>query len=150
VESTALFDDDAGVAPPRTSGAHHAAVLVGSLARAEAFYLGVLELSLLRRFDDEDGRHRSTWVDLGDGSFLAIEKLPVGGSDGWPTPRVGHHCLAIRIRAEDRRAWLEHLERSGVSIERTTIFSVYFRDPDGALLALSHHPEPADDAEGDV
>jgi glyoxylase I family protein len=128
-------------------GAHHAAVLVASLERAETFYLGVLGLTLLRRYDDEEGRHRSTWVDLGDGSFLAIEKLPAGGSEALPTARVGHHCLAIEIRAQDRLAWIEHLRRSQVLIEKTTPFSVYFRDPEGALLALSHHPEPASEQE---
>lgn len=130
---------------PRTRGAHHAAILVASLPRAEAFYLELLGLPLLRRFDDEQGRPRSTWVDVGGGSFLAIEKLPAGGSEVRPAACVGHHCLALGIDVEDRRAWIEALTRRGVAIERTTSFSLYFRDPDGALLALSHFPDPATD-----
>jgi glyoxylase I family protein len=134
------------VAPPRTLGVHHAAVVVSSLTRAEAFYLGVLDLALLRRLDDDAGVHRSTWVDLGGGSFLAIEKLPAGTEPpvrGPPAPN-GHHCLAIRMRREDRETWIAHLEKSGIEIERTTAFSLFFRDPDGALVALSHYPEPAE------
>ena len=43
----------------------------------------------------------------------------------------------------ERARWEQRLADAGVAIERTTAFSLFFRDPEGNRLALSHHPEPA-------
>ena len=118
---------------------HHLAVVVADLARAEKFYLEVLGLSLVRRWDDERGVHRSTWVSLGS-AFLAIERAGAAGptrADNAP----GHHCVALKIREKDRAEWRERLGAAGHSVERESPYTLYFRDPDGNLLALSHYPE---------
>jgi hypothetical protein len=55
---------------------------------------------------------------------------------------AGHHCLALRVAAADRGAWQQRLAQGSIEIERASDYSLYFRDPDGALVALSHWPEP--------
>jgi glyoxylase I family protein len=105
---------------------HHVAVVVTDLARAEAFYCGLLGLAVIRRWDDEQGNHRSTWVAVGD-AFLALER-------GESSHRA--HCVALAIDRSERERW-----RALLPIERESPYSLYFRDPDGNLIALSHYPE---------
>jgi len=121
------------------NGLSHLAVRVRDLDRAEAFYSGVLALTVTRRWADDDGAPRSFWLPLGDGAFLAVERAdldaPVPAPDG-----TGWHCITLRIGAADREAWRERLTAAGHPIERETPFTLYTRDPEGALVALSHYP----------
>ena len=119
---------------------HHFAVVVADLERAERFYVDALGLPVLRRWDDSDGRPRSTWCELGAGVFLAIERANVDG------PRrddlaPGFHCIALRIRPDEREAWRERLERTGATVFRESDYTLYVRDPDGNIVGLSHFPE---------
>ena len=127
------------VKAPLIRGVHHLAVLVRDVVRAEAFYVGVLGLTVMKRHDDERGAHRSTWVALDAERFLAIERFdgPEGADAG---DRLGHHCVALSIAKEDREAWSAHLAGHGVQIIRETAFTMYVRDPDGSLVAFSHYP----------
>ncbi len=118
---------------------HHLAVVVADLKRAEQFYCDVLGLRVVRRWDDERGEHRSTWVSLGS-AFLAIERAAASGptrADDAP----GHHCVALKIREKERADWRARLESAGCAIERESPYTLYFRDPDRNLIALSHYPE---------
>lgn len=117
---------------------HHLAVVVRDLARAEAFYVGVLGLPVDRRWNDDHGAHRSTWVRLA-GGFLALERAAAEGptrSDAAP----GFHCLALEIPPEERETWRRRLTAAGHAIERESAYTLYFRDPDGHLVGLSHFP----------
>lgn len=121
---------------------HHLAVLVRDLARAEAFYAGVLGLAVSKRWSDAEGRPRSVWLALRGGAFLALEKGTTEGplrADGAP----GWHCVALGIAVEEREMWRERLAAAGFEVERESEFTLYARDPDGNLVALSHHPTPA-------
>ena len=51
--------------------------------------------------------------------------------------------VALGIAAPARAAWIGRLAAAGHPIERSTAFTIYTRDPDGCLVALSHHPVPA-------
>jgi hypothetical protein len=128
---------------------HHVAVVVRDLAKSEAFYSGVLGLPVVRRWADEAGRPRSVWLGLGEGAFLAVELAPEamrGGAygegakaDGAP----GWHCVALAIAPGEREEFRERLRRAGSPVERESPFTLYARDPDGALVALSHYPDAA-------
>jgi catechol 2,3-dioxygenase-like lactoylglutathione lyase family enzyme len=125
----------------RVQGVHHLALKVPSLETAEAFYGGTLGLTVRERLADEDGQPRAIWLDLGGGAFLALELAPrlAAGSDD----RQGWHCVALGIEMADRERWRRRLEAAGHRVFMESRFTLYVRDPDGALVALSHHPEPA-------
>ncbi len=128
---------------------HHLAVVVADLARAERFYVGVLGLPVDRRWDDDAGVHRSTWVRLGD-AFLALERASPPSrttdtrtaeprrSDGAP----GFHCVALRIERSAREQVRARLEAHGHRVERESAYTLYVRDPDGNLVGFSHWPDP--------
>lgn len=132
-----MSDDPSTTAP--ALALHHLAVKVKDLARAEAFYAGVLGLRVSQRHPDERGAPRSIWLELGAGAFLAIERAEPGEtarSDDQP----GWHCVALGIGVDQREAWRARLAARGFPVERESPFTLYVRDPEGALVALSHHP----------
>ena len=129
--------------PRRPLGVHHLAVVVRDLDRAEAFYAGVLGLPVDRRWADEAGAPRSIWLTLGGGAFLAVERA-VPGTLASPSPDPpGWHCVAFAIAPDEREGYRARLAAAGFPVERESPFTLYTRDPEGNLIGLSHHPEPA-------
>ncbi|WP_437679944.1 VOC family protein [Sorangium sp. So ce131] len=118
---------------------HHLAVVVRDLERAEAFYAGVLGLPVVRRWEDQAGMPRSVWLGLGSGAFLAVERAAASGPTR-PDEAPGWHCVALGIAPSEREAWRCRLAAAGVHIERESAYSMYARDPEGNLVALSHYP----------
>lgn len=117
----------------------HVAVKTTSLEASEAFYSGLLGLPLQKRWADEAGAPRSVWLTLEGDAFLALERA----HDTSPTradDAPGLHCLALTILRDERETWREKLCSAGLPVERETPFSLYTRDPDGNLVALSHYP----------
>lgn len=122
---------------------HHLAVVVRDLDRAEAFYAGVLGLPVVQRWADAAGAPRSVWLGLGGGGFLAVERAAADGptrTDEAP----GWHCVALGIAAGERAAWRGRIEAAGARVERESPYSMYVRDPEGNLVALSHYPQAAE------
>jgi glyoxylase I family protein len=114
---------------------HHVAILVTDLERAEAFYAGVLGLPVIRRAEG-----RSFWVGAPDeNAFLAVEKAEPQAVAAARLP-----CLALTISAAERETWRARLGAAGVALDRDkeTPHTIYFRDPDGNVVALSHWPDP--------
>lgn len=119
-----------------------------SVEGAARFYVDVLGLTVIRRQEDERGL-RSIWLALdaegvafeGAIPFLALERAddegPLRGDDA-----PGWHCVALPIARGDRAAWREHLERAGHAIVRESPYTLYVRDPEGAMIGLSHYPVP--------
>jgi glyoxylase I family protein len=142
-------------APPRPLAVHHLAVVVRDLDRAEAFYGGVLGLPVAQRWTDDAGAPRSVWFSLSGGAFLAVERASAGlparlVDDGGLTPPKppppdlpGWHCVALAIAPAERAPLRAHLTASGHPVERESPYTLYARDPEGNLVALSHYPEPA-------
>jgi glyoxylase I family protein len=114
---------------------NHLAVVVADLARAEAFYGGFLGLPVVRR---QEGR--SIWLALDGDAFLAVEQATAAEprrADEAP----GWHCVALAITKADRERWRAKATAAGHAIERESPFTLYLRDPDGNLVALSHWPD---------
>ncbi len=121
---------------------HHVAVVVSDLARAERFYSGVLGLAVVARHADDAGAPRSVWLALGGDSFLALERA------GLNEPKrdehaPGWHSVALAITPHERATWQRRLAEAGHPVERETRYTLYVRDPDGAMVGLSHYPEVA-------
>ena len=118
---------------------HHVAILVDDLARAESFYAGILGLPVEKRWPDDAGGTRSVWLGLGAGGRLMLERAAPGDLRRAPMG-AGWHLLALSIRREDRDATEAALVAAGIAIESRSENSLYFRDPEGNRLALSHYP----------
>jgi catechol 2,3-dioxygenase-like lactoylglutathione lyase family enzyme len=132
----------AGRPPVPRLGVHHLAVLVRDLDRAEAFYAGVVGLPVERRWSDDAGAPRSVWLGLGGGAFLALEIARSEPPSG-PPRAEGWHCVALAIARDEREAMRARLAAAGFPVERESPYTLYVRDPEGNLVAFSHHPEPA-------
>ncbi len=109
---------------------HHLAFRTRDLARLERFYTDVLCLSIARR--DED---RSVWLRAG-GTILMLERAEDGESCV-----VGgtKELVAFAIEAPDVERWRRTLASNAIEVEGETGFTIYFRDPDGRRIALSHY-----------
>lgn len=114
----------------------------------EAFYRSLFDLPVLQRWPDGQGGERSVWLGL-EGGFLALEKAPPGTpappAQAFSDARPGYYVLALGIAKSERAAWEARLQHAGVAVERRTAFSLFFRDPEGNRLAVSHHPDAAED-----
>jgi glyoxylase I family protein len=95
------------------------------------------------------GGERSLWLDLGDGgrTFLALERvlgdeLTAAEESGGRLLRPGHHLLAFAIDVSERSEWENRLRAAGVRVTHRTSYTIYFTDPEGNRLGLSHHPKP--------
>jgi glyoxylase I family protein len=134
------------------SGVHHLAIQVRDLAVCERFYREVLGLSVLRRWPAQTGdgaEDRSVWLDLGAGAFLALEvSTPQASRDDSGAPAKaarsegpGLFFFALGIGRGERSIWEQRLGAAGVTIVHRTAYTLYFHDPEGNRLGLSHYPE---------
>jgi glyoxylase I family protein len=106
---------------------HHLAMRTGDLPRLLRFYSEVLGLPVIQRTPS------SVWLDAG-GVIVMLEAR----DDGESIPAGSKEMVAFGIRPEERRDWLTKL---GGLIEAQTEFTLYFRDPDGRRVGLSHYPD---------
>ena len=128
-------------------GIHHFAIQVRDLIAAERFYGGVLGLEVRRRWPAPGGGERSLWLATGGPSetFIALESVaggePIAAEDPPRAARPGHHLLALAIDRAARPVWEARLAAAGVRVTHRTAFTIYFCDPEGNRLGLSHYPD---------
>jgi len=111
------------------SALHHSALKTRNVKACALFYAQVLGLVEIKRNHQKDGRLRSVWFDL-NGVILMIEE----GKTGW-------HLAALSMNKKDRKGWRTKLTAAGVKIDSETEHTLYFTDPEGNRLALSHYPD---------
>lgn len=127
----------------RVKGLHHVALRCSDLEKSVEFYRGALGLEVMRRWPGEGGSERSVWLSTGRG-FLALERAAVPGVAGaFGDAPAGWQVVALEIALSDRAAWEERLALAGVDVVRRSPFSLFFQDPEGNRVALSHWPEEA-------
>jgi catechol-2,3-dioxygenase len=127
----------------KVHGFHHVAIQVRALEDVASFYREVIGLHELERHHAPDGALRSIWLDVGGGSFLALERVsqaPVP-DPSFRDGRPGLFLVALRIDASQRAHVRAELGRRGIPLVHETKWTLYVRDPEGNRVALSHHPE---------
>jgi catechol 2,3-dioxygenase-like lactoylglutathione lyase family enzyme len=123
---------------------HHVAIQCADLDRCERFYRGVLGLPVLRRWPRDGGGDRSVWLSVGGEGFLALERADEQPeARPWRDGKPGLHLVALRIPAGERGAWEDRLEAAGVRVVHRTRWTIYFHDPEGNRIGLTHHPQDA-------
>jgi len=138
-------------------GLHHITLVCADAQRTVAFYAGVLGQRLVKKtvnFDDPGSYHLYFGDEVGrPGSAITFFE--------WPGVRTGHpgiggtHHFALQVGDYDGLLqWKRRLTDLGLSVEgpldRHYFKSIYFRDPDGAILEIATRgpgwtvDEPAD------
>lgn len=115
---------------------HHLALRTADLPRLEAFYRDLVGLPLA----PADGRRtdRSVWL-LAGPTLVMLERREAGEP---PPPPGSMELVAFSVEPTDRTALEARLAGAGVVVEGRTDFTLYFRDPDGRRVGLSHFPDP--------
>jgi glyoxylase I family protein len=122
---------------------HHLALQCADLDRCEAFYREVLGLPVLKRWPRDGGGDRSVWLSVGEGEggFLALERADEKPERRpWKDGRAGLHLLALRIPPSERGSWEDRLDAAGVMVVHRTRWTIYFHDPEGNRIGLTHYP----------
>jgi catechol 2,3-dioxygenase-like lactoylglutathione lyase family enzyme len=128
---------------PRLDGILETALYTDDMAKARAFYEGVLELKPIfedKRLTAYGVAGRDVLLIFRRGSATQTVTMPGGtipGHDG-----AGPLHVAFAIGKDELAQWERHLADRGVVIEGATNWSrggrsIYFRDPDGHLLELA-------------
>jgi catechol 2,3-dioxygenase len=116
----------------------HVVLRVTDLARAEAFYGGLLGLPVCAHFD-KDGL-KMTFFTLGDHHDFAIAEVPGDGSSP-SADRPGLHHVAFRIgdsldQLREAKAVIEAAGIRPAPVDHEVTKSLYFDDPDGNGVEL--------------
>jgi glyoxylase I family protein len=125
---------------------HHLAIQCSDLERCERFYCDVLGLAVLRRWprEGDGGGDRSVWLSVGEAGeagFLALERAEEPPEQRpWRDGKPGLHLLALHIAPRERRGWEDRLEAAGVQVVHRTRWTIYFHDPEGNRIGLTHYP----------
>ena len=114
---------------------HHLAFRTSDVARLERFYRELLGLRPVARPAGSSGA--SAWLAAGS-ALVMIE--PRGDSEP-SVPQGTRELVAFSILPIDRAPFELRLAAAGVAVEARTDFTLYFRDPDGRRLAVSHFPD---------
>jgi glyoxylase I family protein len=131
-------------APFAPASIDHIVLRVADIARARAFYEGVLGLTLERQQDDI-----GLWQLRAGASLIDLVNVDgvVGRRGGAAPGKDGHNMdhVAIAIRPFERAALGAHLAAHGIAIEGEAQANygatgegpaLYIRDPDGNLVEL--------------
>ena len=128
---------------PTLNGILETVIHTEDMARARAFYEGVLGLQPIY----SDNR-LSAYAVAGHDVLLIFRKGTTGQTVTLPSGTIPSHGgdgtlhVAFAIGKDDLRGWEDHLATCGVVIEGRNDWergghSIYFRDPDGHLLELA-------------
>jgi catechol 2,3-dioxygenase-like lactoylglutathione lyase family enzyme len=121
---------------PTHAGLRHLALHARQLEAMKRFYVDVLGFEVEWE-PDADNVYLSSGIDN-----LALHRSEAAAG---PTGALDHLGLIVRAPADVDR-WAEFLESRGVVLEqmprthRDGARSCYFRDPDGNVVQIIHHP----------
>lgn len=142
-------------APPPPIGLRHLALVVRDVARAEAFYVGVLGFRVEWRPDPDN-----LYLRLGDDNLALHRYQPPAGEGAAKDERAfserrGQHLAHLGIvvkRPAEVDAWAAHLRAHDVALSheprthRDGARSLYCLDPDGNEVQILYHPPISESA----
>ena len=146
--------------PTIASALNHVAYATFDTASTVRFYTEVMGFHLAHAItgasDPESGAHRPflhTFFTMGSGeviAFFEIDGLTPPADDGLPR-WVRHLALSVDSK-ETLLAWKAHLEAHGLPVSGPvdhdgTWLSIYFPDPNGVTLELTHQSRQLDDGD---
>ncbi len=124
-------------------GVHHLALICADIERTIKFYTEVLGFPLVELFENRDlPSSTHFFFDIGCGNMLAFFDFP---EDPMPATREaigGMHHVAISVHPQHFDAIRASLDNLGIQYfgpDRVEN-SLYFHDPDGALLEITRDP----------
>jgi catechol 2,3-dioxygenase-like lactoylglutathione lyase family enzyme len=126
---------------PASLGLRHVALNVTDVARAEAFYVGVLGFREEWRPDVDN-----LYLIL-EGDNLALHKID--GARAAQGQALAHLGIVVK-QPSDVDAWADHLRAHGVALlaeprtHRDGARSLYCADPDGNAVQILYHPPISD------
>ncbi len=140
------------MAAPQAIGLRHVALNVADVARAEAFYCGVLGFAVEWRPDPDN-----LYLRLGDDN-LAIHKFAARNPDDQNAfdhklgQRLAHIGIVVRTMA-DVDEWAERVRPHAKMLaeprtHRDGARSFYCEDPDGIVVQVLYHPPISDAVAG--
>lgn len=112
---------------------HHLALRTRQVEALERFYGELLGIAVETR-----PRPEALWLRAGD-VLLMLEEAPP--NEELPSGNT-QELIAFEVDAASLETWRGRLHDAGVSVESETDYTIYFRDPDGRRVALSHYPNP--------
>ena len=131
---------------------HHIAIVSHNPARLAKFYQNLFDLE---NASPPDPGTTSTWLELEGGTLLMFEKSTRIAHDleSDPDPVLkdfsekapGIHLISFGIEIQSRTVWEQRLLQMGIPLAHQSPFSLYFLDPEGNRLCLSHYPHRAPD-----
>lgn len=137
---------------------HHIAIAAHDPDALAKFYE---DLFGLNRYNDPGIAKGSVWLSLsvldsGTPGFILMLEAISGTAVSDPKTKSesvakfthktsGYHLFSLRITPEERDPWLTKLRAAGVHIEGESAYSIFFRDPEGNRIGLSHYPVNATD-----
>lgn len=117
---------------PRVAGLLHAGLLVADLARAQAFYEGVLGLAPCSR---PELPYPGAWYDLGGGQQLHLMRLPNPDAAA-ARPEHGGRDRHVALGVGDLAALVRRLGAAGIAytVSKSGRAALFCRDPDANTL----------------
>ena len=127
--------------PLGTDGVHHLVLISSDLDATVGFYTQVLNMRLVKvvvNRDDPTSTH--IFLDMGGGNLLAFFDFPEHGDAPVVRGIGAMHHVALKAVPDQYKALFGRLTEQGVeySLHGTEeAGSVYFRDPDNALIEVT-------------
>ncbi len=134
---------------PPAIGLRHVALSVSDMARAEAFYCGVIGFAVEWRPDADNLYLRLGLDNLALHRFVARDDADARAFAARSGQRLAHIGIVVKLPDEVDQ-WASHLRSHGVAIlaeprtHRDGARSLYCADPDGNELQILYHPPISD------
>ncbi len=124
-------------------GVNHLALICSNIERTIEFYTEALGFPLTELFQNRDlPSSTHFFFDIGNGNRLAFFDFPEHPIPPTRESIGGMHHIAISVDPERFKSICRRLQERGITNlgPQQVADSVYFHDPDGALIEITRHP----------